>query len=147
MSATRRSLILVISLLLLSCLLLVNAAPIQLVEFSNTAESTSKTLEKRAYSGDGTWYTPGLGSCGWDNSESQLVAALNADQMGNGGNPNKNPKCGKKAKVTYKGKSVTVKIVDTCPTCSHGSLDLSPAAFKRLAPLSVGRIPIKFSFV
>ena len=38
------------------------------------------------------------------------------------------------------GKKVTVKVVDTCPGCAPGSVDLSPAAFKKLASLDVGRI-------
>lgn len=110
-TAGRSFLILVVPLLLLC--LLVNAAPIELVEFS------SSSLEKRAFSGEGTWYTPGLGSCGWENKENEMVAALNSAQMANGGNPNNNPKCGKKLKVTHGGKSVTVKIVDTVSCYNH----------------------------
>ena len=50
--------------------------------------------------------------------------------------------CGRELKVTYEKKSVTVQVVDTCPaaSCNVGSLDLSPAAFAKLAPLSVGRL-------
>ena len=50
--------------------------------------------------------------------------------------------CGRKMKVTYGGKSVVVKVADTCPAneCTVGSVDMSPAAFKKLAPLSVGRL-------
>ena len=50
--------------------------------------------------------------------------------------------CGRKLKVTYQKKSVIVTVVDTCPaaSCKVGSLDLSPAAFEKLSPLSVGRL-------
>jgi len=55
-------------------------------------------------------------------------------------NPNENPFCGKKVKVTYEGKSIEVKVVDRCPGCSENDLDLSPSAFKKLAPLGKGRL-------
>ena len=42
--------------------------------------------------------------------------------------------------TTADGKSVTVTVEDTCPTCAVGSVDLSPAAFEQLAPLAVGRL-------
>lgn len=65
------------------------------------------------YSGDGTWFDIGLGSCGQTNTDEELVAALNAPQMMNGANPNNNPMCGKQIKITNpaNGKTVTVKIV------------------------------------
>jgi expansin (peptidoglycan-binding protein) len=35
-----------------------------------------------------------------------------------------------------------VRVVDSCPGCAHGDLDLSQTAFAELAPLSAGRIAI-----
>ncbi|ORY91061.1 RlpA-like double-psi beta-barrel-protein domain-containing protein-containing protein, partial [Syncephalastrum racemosum] len=93
-------------------------------------------------SGDGTWYNPGLGSCGVTNSESDLIAALNYVDMKNGANPNNNPNCGRKINVTGPKGKVTVKIVDTCPVCKSGDVDLSPAAFAKIADLDQGRIGI-----
>ncbi|RCH84144.1 hypothetical protein CU098_008100 [Rhizopus stolonifer] len=100
------------------------------------------------YLGDGTWYDIGLGSCGWTNSDSEFVAALNAPQMQNGENPNKNSNCGRMIRVinTANNKAVNVKIVDTCPPCASGSVDLSPSAFSQIADLSTGRIKIKWSW-
>ncbi|KAJ1677109.1 hypothetical protein EV182_006860 [Spiromyces aspiralis] len=95
-------------------------------------------------SGDGTYYKVGLGSCGKTNSNDELVAAASQELMGSKGN---GPYCGKKAKVTHGGKSVTVTIVDTCPPCTKGSLDLSPTAFKQLADLDEGRIPITWELL
>ena len=54
--------------------------------------------------------------------------------------PPRNPMCGRKLKVTKGKKSIVVTVVDTCPGCAPGSLDLTPAAFRKLAPLSVGRL-------
>ncbi|KAF9259827.1 hypothetical protein L218DRAFT_1079689 [Marasmius fiardii PR-910] len=96
------------------------------------------------HTGDATFYTPGLGACGKTNNANELVAAAAAPVFdnfpGHTANPNKNPICGKKAKVTFGGKSVTVTIVDRCPGCGSSGIDLSPAAFQKLAPLSKGRL-------
>lgn len=96
--------------------------------------------------GDGTFYTPGLGACGFTNNESELVAAVpfglwDAVPGYTGGNPNNNPICGKFIKVSYQGKSVRCKVVDECMGCNiKTSVDMSPAAFNQIADPSVGRI-------
>ncbi|KAI9255786.1 RlpA-like double-psi beta-barrel-protein domain-containing protein-containing protein [Phascolomyces articulosus] len=66
--------------------------------------------------------------------------------MKNGANPNNNPICGDKIDINGPNGSVTVTIVDTCPTCAYGDIDLSPAAFSKLADLNDGRININWSF-
>jgi expansin (peptidoglycan-binding protein) len=45
------------------------------------------------------------------------------------------------------GKSVTVRIVNECPTCAVGQIDLSHQAFAKLAALKTGRIPISWSLL
>ncbi|KAI8063584.1 RlpA-like double-psi beta-barrel-protein domain-containing protein-containing protein [Gongronella butleri] len=109
--------------------------------------SSSSSSSGATHSGRGTWYTPDLGSCGKTNSESDMVVALNEADMANGSNSNSNPKCGKQIDITYGGKSVTATIVDTCPSCPKGALDLSPAVFEQLAKLSVGVIQLQWSYV
>ncbi|KAI8979606.1 RlpA-like double-psi beta-barrel-protein domain-containing protein-containing protein, partial [Mycotypha africana] len=89
---------------------------------------------------------PGLGSCGWTNSDTDLIAALNAPQMANGDNPNNNPNCGKYANVKGPKGTVKVKIVDTCPPCVKGDLDLSPAAFGKIADFADGRVAISWDW-
>jgi expansin (peptidoglycan-binding protein) len=42
---------------------------------------------------------------------------------------------------------VVVRIVDLCPGCGLGDLDLSMTAFAKIAPLSRGRVPITWHFV
>ncbi|KAI7871271.1 RlpA-like double-psi beta-barrel-protein domain-containing protein-containing protein [Spinellus fusiger] len=108
--------------------------------------SVAAPLSKRGFSGDGTFYTVGLGSCGTDDSDSELVAALNAPQMSNGANPNSNPNCGRRAVVTGPKGTVTVKVVDTCPPCKAGDLDLSPAAFGKIADFNAGRVHITWNW-
>lgn len=106
------------------------------------------------YTGDGTFYSPsvGLGSCGQQYQDTDLVAALAAVSMQayNPGNPNNNPLCGYKLNVWNNANpstTVTVAIVDTCPGCTgQYDLDLSPGAFNQLADPSVGRIQISWEF-
>ncbi|CDS12427.1 hypothetical protein LRAMOSA04621 [Lichtheimia ramosa] len=107
-------------------------------------------IEKRKSSqqeGDITYFTPGLGSCGIESTAKDLIAALNAPQMANGDNPNHNKQCGRKAKVTGPKGSVTVTIVDTCPPCKSGDLDLSPAAFGKVADFDDGRVKATWHWV
>ncbi|OMH83930.1 Papain inhibitor [Zancudomyces culisetae] len=115
---------------------------------SSQASTTDGSKDSKQYTGEGTYYDVGLGACGVTNSNSELVAAISHVEYGVNANPNNAPVCGKCALVTGPdGKTVTVKIVDSCPACNSGSLDLSPTAFQKLAPLSAGRIKIKWSFV
>ncbi|KAJ7611166.1 barwin-like endoglucanase [Roridomyces roridus] len=102
---------------------------------------------KKNYSGDGTFYAPGLGACGVTNSAGQLIVAVGhgvfdsfpgADESGN---PNNNPICGRKLKATYQGKSVEVSVQDRCAGCAGAAdLDFTEAGFKKLSPLAVGRL-------
>ena len=36
--------------------------------------------------------------------------------------------CGKCAKINYQGRSTTVQVVDFCPSCAKGGLDISHAS-------------------
>jgi len=89
-------------------------------------------------SGDGTYYdATGAGNCGFDASPNDLmVAAMNHPDYGTA------DWCGACLEVTGPNGVVTVRVVDQCPECKHGDLDLSPQAFQVLSPLAAGRIPI-----
>lgn len=54
--------------------------------------------------------------------------------------------CGACAWVFGETDSVLVRIADRCGGCKPGGLDLSPAAFRKLAPLGRGRIDISWRF-
>ncbi|KAJ1726754.1 hypothetical protein LPJ61_004982 [Coemansia biformis] len=99
------------------------------------------------FKGQGTYYTPGLGSCGKTNTDSDLIAAINAPQYGVNANPNNAEVCGKCALVTGPKGQVKVTITDRCPVCAHGDLDLSPTAFDKIGLQADGRISISWSFV
>ncbi|KAG0082316.1 hypothetical protein BGZ93_007009 [Podila epicladia] len=106
------------------------------------SDSSSDVKTSGSYSGRGTWFTDSVGSCGTQFTTSDMIVAMNAPQQG--GN---NAQCGKSVRIQHNGKSVTAKVVDTCPECASGSLDLSQAAFSSLASLDQGVIDITWSFV
>jgi expansin len=99
-----------------------------------------------AHTGVATYYTTadGAGACLYDkNAADTNIAALNiSDWAGSAW-------CGACADVTDSdnGNQVRVRIVDECPDCSPGQLDLHPDAFAQLAPTSAGRVPINWTFV
>ncbi|KAF8979291.1 RlpA-like double-psi beta-barrel-protein domain-containing protein-containing protein, partial [Cyathus striatus] len=89
---------------------------------------------------EATWYYTGLGACGKTSNDNQHVVALNPTQYNRGSN------CGKHIQIQYGGKSVIAQVVDLCPGCGSGSVDLSPSAFRALASQDVGRIKVNWQF-
>jgi len=87
--------------------------------------------------GEGTFYDArGTGSCSFDPPADPMVAALNAPDYDHAA------WCGACLAVSGPSGEVVVRVVDVCPGCKHGDLDLSREAFARLAPLSAGRVAI-----
>jgi expansin (peptidoglycan-binding protein) len=85
----------------------------------------------------------GGGACSYDPSPDPLTAAMNwADFEGS-------QACGAYVRVQAAGgASLTVRITNLCPApCRVGQLDLSAAAFARLAPPVKGEIPITWTLV
>ncbi|KAK7460921.1 hypothetical protein VKT23_008849 [Stygiomarasmius scandens] len=78
-------------------------------------------------------YPPGLGACGNENNESDLVVAV-PRQIFN------NELCNKQMNVDFQGRSVQVTVVDVCGVCGAGDIDLSRAAFGQLADLDAETI-------
>jgi expansin (peptidoglycan-binding protein) len=89
-------------------------------------------------SGEGTYYAAtGAGNCSFDASPSDLmVAAINAVDYDHAA------LCGACLAVTGPAGEVVVRIVDQCPGCKQGDLDLSKEAFAKISPLSAGRVAI-----
>ncbi|CAL1698873.1 unnamed protein product [Somion occarium] len=87
-----------------------------------------------AFTGDATFFDPGLGACGAINNANDFIVALSPSEYAGGAH------CFQRIFVTYQGRSVDATVVDLCPGCGPGSIDLSPAAFSQLASLDVGRI-------
>ncbi|KAJ2799205.1 hypothetical protein H4S07_005501, partial [Coemansia furcata] len=95
---------------------------------SQASQPTSGNTSGGSFTGDGTFFSPGLGSCGITNTDSDLIAAIPAPQYGTNANPNNAEVCGKCALVTGPKGQVRVTITDRCPVCKTGDLDLSPSA-------------------
>jgi expansin (peptidoglycan-binding protein) len=53
--------------------------------------------------------------------------------------------CGGYLQVSGPDGSVRVKVIDQCPDCATGHVDLSEAAFARLAPLSAGLVNVSYT--
>jgi expansin (peptidoglycan-binding protein) len=100
------------------------------------ASVSAAPLAKRDYSGRATYYAVGLGACGGTNSDSEMVVALNTAQYGNTGV--RSSWCGKRITISNGGNTQTATVVDACPTCSYGSLDMSPALFSALTNGNMG---------
>jgi expansin (peptidoglycan-binding protein) len=94
-------------------------------------------------SGIATYYeATGAGHCGYDASPNDMdVAAMNAPQFDN------SAVCGACAEIEGPQGTVRVRIVDSCPECGTGHLDLSKQAFAKIAPLVDGRVPTKWRYV
>lgn len=112
-----------------------------------------KILSKTFTGGDGTYYATGLGACGITNKDTDFIAAVSKDFFDtfpgyDGANPNKNSLCGRKVKVEYEGKTITVIVTDRCVGCEYTALDFSPSAYNALADPVLGRIHgLTWSFV
>jgi expansin (peptidoglycan-binding protein) len=85
--------------------------------------------------GDITYYNTGLGACEETNKDTDFVAAVSATVF------NHKAACNKNIRVSYKGSTVDVRIVDYCPGCAANDIDLTPAAFVKLTGnLGLGRV-------
>ena len=94
------------------------------------------------HQGRATYYrhNPKGGACTLPGDDS-LVVAMNGHHYGNA------TLCGACIEVQGPSGTVTARVVDRCVGCAQGSLDLSRAAFARIAPLSAGRIDVSWHVV
>lgn len=88
------------------------------------------------------YYATGNGACLFGESPGDLmVTALNAVEYDNA------RWCGAYVRVTGPSGTVTVRIVDLCPECGAGHLDLSLEAFAAIAPVHLGIVPITWQVI
>ncbi|MFC5912536.1 RlpA-like double-psi beta-barrel domain-containing protein [Streptomyces pulveraceus] len=97
----------------------------------------------RSYSGSASYYQAGLGACGQIFTNGDFVVALDSTMFG-AGYPA--PNCGRKVVVTYQGKSITATVLDESPVSGRYGIDLTPAAFRALAPLDQAKIDVTWRF-
>jgi expansin (peptidoglycan-binding protein) len=107
--------------------------------------SAAELASPIAATGNATYYdATGAGSCSFDppgGASDRLVAALNGPDYAHAA------WCGACLAVTGPAGAVVVRVVDQCPGCKRGDLDLSREAFAAIAPLSAGRTKIAWHAV
>ncbi|HET9656855.1 MAG TPA: expansin EXLX1 family cellulose-binding protein [Kineosporiaceae bacterium] len=110
---------------------------------SGSGSGTGRIQYGRTYSGDGTFYgATGAGNCSYDAGPDRMIVAMNRADYDN------SQACGAYLAVTGPtGTRITVKVVDQCPECRPGDLDLSAEAFAKLASPSAGRIRVSWSLL
>jgi expansin (peptidoglycan-binding protein) len=97
-----------------------------------------------AHSGKATFYDlgGGGGNCSFPSAPADdLFVALGPDQYSSGA------ACGTYLDVTGPKGKVRVKVIDSCPECAAGHLDLSRTAFKKIGAEVAGVIPITYKTV
>ena len=102
------------------------------------------------YTGDLTYYAPGLGACGVTSSSSDSVVSVSHlvfDAVSTGSNPNANPLCGKKIRARREGKSVDLTVVDRCTGCLADDLDTTVTVFGELADVALGRVRTQWAWL
>ncbi|PPQ65145.1 hypothetical protein CVT24_011040 [Panaeolus cyanescens] len=95
--------------------------------------------------GRGTWFHPGLGNCGKRDNDNSLILAMGKQfyDRNNGSN------CDQYVEIvnTKNGKKAYGRLRDSCQSCRDQDIDMSPALFKKLAPLSTGVIQVSWKFM
>jgi expansin (peptidoglycan-binding protein) len=95
------------------------------------------------HQGIATYYdATGEGACGFDASPADLmVTAMNADEYDHASY------CGAYLHVEGPKGAIIVRVIDLCPECQAGHLDLSREAFAEIADLYLGRVDITWQLV
>jgi expansin (peptidoglycan-binding protein) len=123
------------------------ASLLALTACSSTSSPEEVSGEFRALSefqsGIATWYdATGEGNCGYDASPNDMdVAAMDMPEFAN------SAMCGACAEVDGPQGTVRVRIVDICPECPAGHLDLSKQAFAKISPVDTGRVQTQWRLV
>jgi expansin (peptidoglycan-binding protein) len=95
------------------------------------------------HAGEATYYPTanGDGACMLGPATDPMIGAINAvDWAGSAA-------CGGCVAVTGPAGSIAIRIVDLCPECPRGDIDLGPEAFAKIAPLAAGRVPIAWRWI
>ncbi|MBW2523869.1 MAG: hypothetical protein JRI23_06835 [Deltaproteobacteria bacterium] len=97
-----------------------------------------------SHTGEATYYdfADGSGNCSFDPTPQDLmIGAMNHTDYAD------SAACGSCVELTGPNATIAIRIVDRCPECPAGDIDLSPEAFGFIAELSAGRVPITWHYV
>jgi expansin (peptidoglycan-binding protein) len=111
-----------------------------LVQNGGSAACAAPPTGNERHQGKATFYDlGGLGNCSFTGApDDDLYVALGNAEYSSAA------ACGSYLDVTGPKGSVRVKVVDRCPECEEGHLDLSRTAFKRIADEVQGIVPITY---
>jgi expansin (peptidoglycan-binding protein) len=118
-----------------------SASAMSLSALSSSALSSPSLAEQSgAVSGTATHYVlTGLPNCSYPSPPANnLFVALSPSEYDGAA------ACGGYLTVTGPDGSVTVQVIDQCPECAAGHIDLSEPAFAELAPLGAGLINVHY---
>jgi expansin (peptidoglycan-binding protein) len=93
--------------------------------------------------GEATYYdfADGSGNCSFDPSPQDLmIGAMNHTDYA------ASAACGACVLLQGPNAEIKIRIVDRCPECPEGDIDLSPEAFSQIADLGAGRVPITWHY-
>lgn len=120
-------------------------------DYSHPTSSTidaSATTTGTSHTGDLTYFTPALGACGITSDSTSHIAAVSHilfDAASTSSNPNANPLCGRKIRVSYGDNKMDLEVVDRCVGCAEFDVDTSETVFKYLiGGLDVGRTGVSW---
>jgi rare lipoprotein A (peptidoglycan hydrolase) len=114
-----------------------------------TVALLSRADAAQEYNGDASFYEVGRGACGKTNNNTELVAAISHVVFDSvpATSTLSNKFCGQKVKVINGKKSVVVTIVDRCVSCGKEDISLSPAAYKKIASMDSGKVPVQWKIM
>lgn len=103
---------------------------------SSSGSSDGNPASGKSFTGEMTYFTPGMGACGHSSTEDEKMVAVSMalfDQYTPNGNPNLNPLCGKTVSMTgASGETFEATIWDRCVGCAEGDLDMPQSYFNEV---------------
>jgi hypothetical protein len=148
---SRRTLI-ILAVVALALFALIIGLAAGLTHRSHTQSLPLPSASGGPYTGDLTYYGPGLGACGIVSANGDSIVAVSHlifDAVSVGSDPNANPLCGKmiRARRNETHASVDLKVVDRCVGCAARDLDVTEDTFAKLADVALGRVKVEWSWL
>jgi expansin (peptidoglycan-binding protein) len=107
---------------------------------AGTALRAGTAVQAGTVSGTATYYKSPPGNCSYPSPPADgLYVALSPSEYASAA------ACGGYLEVHGPDGSVRVEVVDQCPECAAGHIDLSAAAFAKIAPVSAGQVSVSYT--
>lgn len=114
---------------------------------SSSAIGSSIFDTSAVQNGIATFYSVGADNCGTSSTDSDFVCAISQKMYDSVASSDSiSEYCGHSINIKYNGKTIKVKVVDSCESCDATHLDLSPSAFQALADPDLGVIDIQWEW-